>query len=142
MLSLLGYHVGKTQPLHPSVRECILEYVFECHLPPLADVAYFEEWGKPRSARRLQKLANTIAALTRNAKTRDPQSLSRAIDEWEQDLTFLYEQYYLRAFHFGWPATEGYVAAGNARSHVVADLFCNRREDNKRPGVPDNGGHA
>jgi hypothetical protein len=112
MLSLLGYHVGQTLPLHPSIRECILEYAFEYHLPPVADVAYFDEWGEPRSALRLQKLANTIAALTRNAKRRDPHSLSRAIDEWEQDLMFLHEQYYVGMFQFGWPATESYGACG------------------------------
>jgi hypothetical protein len=110
MLSLLGYHVGKTQPIHPSFRESILEYAFEHHLPPIGDVAYFDEWGEPRSARRLQKLANTLASLARNATRRDPLALSRAIDEWEQDLTFLYEQYYVRLFHFGWPATEPYDA--------------------------------
>jgi len=57
MLSLLGYHVGGALPLHPSLRERILEYTFEHHLPPVADVPYFHEWGEPRSARRLQKLA-------------------------------------------------------------------------------------
>ena len=106
MLSLLGYHVGETLPLYPSTRESILEYAFEHHLPPVGNVPYLHEWGKPRSARRLQKLVNTIAALTRNAKRRDAMALARAIDEWEQDLMFLYNQYYTGLFHFGWPATE------------------------------------
>jgi hypothetical protein len=106
MLSLLGYHVGQTLPLHPSIRESILEYAFEHHLPPVGEVAYFDEWGEPRGARRLRKLANTLASLTRNAKRRDQLTLSRAIDEWEQDLTFLHERYYVRLFRFGWPATE------------------------------------
>ena len=30
-------------------------------------------------------------------------ALARAIDEWEQDLMFLHEQYYVRLFYFGWP---------------------------------------
>jgi hypothetical protein len=110
MLSLLGYHVGETLSLHPSIRESILEYAFEHHLPPVGDVAYFDEWDEPRSARRLQKLANTLASLARNAKRRDPLTLSRAISEWEQDLMFLYEKYYVRLFHFGWPATESFDA--------------------------------
>jgi hypothetical protein len=107
MLSLLGYHVGETLALHPSIRESVLEYAFEYHLPPIGDLTYFDEWSEPRSARRLQKLANTLASLTRNAKRRDPLKLSRAIDEWEQDLMFLSQQYYVHLFHFGWPATEG-----------------------------------
>jgi len=110
MLSLLGYHVGEVLPLHPSIRERILEYAFEHHLPPVADVPYFHEWGEPRSARRLQKLANTLAALARNAKRRNAAALARAIDEWEQDLMFLYDQYYTDLFHFGWPATQPFEA--------------------------------
>jgi hypothetical protein len=110
MLSLLGYHVGETQSLHPAIRESILEYTFEYHLPPVGDVAYFNEWGEPRNSRRLRKLANTLAALTRNAKRRHSWKFSRAIREWEQDLVFLYERYYVHLFHFGWPATEPFDA--------------------------------
>jgi hypothetical protein len=60
----------------------------------------------PSTARRLQKLANTLASLARNAKRRRTASLDRAIHEWEQDLGFLYEKYYVGLFGFGWPATE------------------------------------
>jgi hypothetical protein len=110
MLRLLGYHVGETQRVHPSIREAVLEYAFEHNLPPVNDVAYFREWSERRSARRLQKLANTLAALTRNAKRNNPASFCRAINDWEQDLRFLYEQYYTGFFHFGWPGTEPFDA--------------------------------
>ncbi len=106
MLRLLGYHVGETHRVHPSLRESILEYIFEYHLPPVDDVAYFREWGEPNSSSRLKKLANTLAALTRNAKRKDPVSFHRAISEWEQDLLFLHEHYYLNMFYFGWPDTK------------------------------------
>jgi hypothetical protein len=119
MLSLLGYHVGETLPLHPSIRERILEYAFEHHLPPVGDVAYFREWGEPQSAHRLQKLANTLAALARNAKRRDTAILARAINEWEQDLIYLYEQYYVRLFHFGWPVTEPSGGQFDSRSYRI-----------------------
>jgi hypothetical protein len=105
MLGFLGYHVGETQPTPLDMRWCILEYVFECHLPPLNDRAYYLEWGNPRTAQRLNKLANTLAALTRNAKRRDAVSCAKAIDDWERDLALLRERYYLDLFHFGWPAT-------------------------------------
>src|SRR5260370_41266172 len=35
MLSFLGYRVGESEPTPKNVRWCILEYVVECHLPPL-----------------------------------------------------------------------------------------------------------
>jgi hypothetical protein len=106
MLSFLGYHVGETQPTPQDIRWCILEYAFECHLPPLNDPLYYLEWGMPLTAQRLKKLANTLAALTRNANRRDGVSFARAIDHWEHDLVLLRERYYLDFFHFCWPATD------------------------------------
>ncbi len=88
MLSLLGYHVGELQPKPRAERWCILEFVFECHLPPLANREYLLEWGKPQTTQRLSKIANALAAFTRNAKRRDPVSLGKAIDDWECDLAF------------------------------------------------------
>jgi hypothetical protein len=106
MLDLLGYHVGEIQPTPPEMRWQILQYTFECHLPPLNDVAYFLEWGEPRTAPRLRKLAHTVAAFARNAKRRDVCVYAKAIDDWEHDLDLLYEAYYARIFHFDWPATD------------------------------------
>jgi hypothetical protein len=105
MLDLLGYHVGATQPTPADVRWQILKYVFEDHLPPLTDVAYFRQWDAPRSAARLRKLANTVAALARNARRRDARAYARAIGDWENDLALLRQEYYVRVFHFGWPTT-------------------------------------
>ena len=105
MLRHIGYRVGETQPMRRETREPLLEFVFECHLPPVGDRTYYFEWGKPLSAQRLGKLANTLAALTRNAKRRDA-SLAGAIRDWENDLSFLYRRYYLAFFQFGWPGTE------------------------------------
>jgi hypothetical protein len=106
MLGFLGYHVGEAQPTSRDVRRCILEYAFECYLPPLNDRIYYLEWGKPSTPQRLKKLANTLAAFTRNAKRRDALSMGRAIDDWEGDLGFLHKRYYVGFFHFGWPATD------------------------------------
>jgi hypothetical protein len=105
MLGFLGYHVGETKPLPRDIRSCILEYAFEYHLPPLDDLDYYLEWGEPRTAQRLKKLSNTLAALTRNAKRRAAVSYATAIDDWEGDLAFLYERFYAN-FRFGWPATD------------------------------------
>ena len=106
MLSLLGYHVGEIQPTPRDIRLRILEYAFECYLPPFGDVAYYSEWGKPSTPQRLRKLANTLAALIRNAKRRDQMSWAAAINDWEHDLWFLYQNYYVDLFHFGWPSID------------------------------------
>jgi hypothetical protein len=87
MLDYLGYHVGETHPTPRDIRSCILQYAFECHLPPLNDPTYLSEWGEPQTTQRLKKLANTLAALTRNAKRLDAMSYATAIDDWEGDLT-------------------------------------------------------
>jgi len=50
-------------------------------------------------------MANTLAALTRNAKRRDTISYAKAIDDWESDLVLLRDKYYLDFFHFGWPTS-------------------------------------
>jgi hypothetical protein len=61
--------------------------------------------GNLMTAQRLKKIANTLPALTRNAKRRDTMSYAKAIDDWESDLALLRDKYYLDFFHFGWPAT-------------------------------------
>lgn len=53
ILSLLGYRVGETQPTPQHIRRCILEFAFECYLPPLNDLAYYSEWGPPLTPKRL-----------------------------------------------------------------------------------------
>ena len=58
------------------------------------------------SAQRLRKLAETIAALTRNAKRRRDSIMATAIEHWEQDLEFLYYEFYVEKFYFGWPTTD------------------------------------
>jgi hypothetical protein len=106
MLGFLGYHVGETQPTAPDIRQSILEYAFEYHLPPLNDFEYYSGWGEPRTAQRLKKLADTLAALARNAKRRDAVSYAKAIGDWGDDLDLLRSRYYVKLFHFGWPTTD------------------------------------
>jgi hypothetical protein len=109
MLSFLGYHVGEMLPISQEIRWHILEYVFECYLPPLHDALYYLEWGEPQTAQRLNKLANTLAALTRNAKRRNTVSFARAIEDWARDLVLLRDRYYVDFFHFAWPETRPFM---------------------------------
>lgn len=58
------------------------------------------------SAQRLQKLAETIAALTRNAKRRNAARMDKSIREWESDLAYLKRRYDEGRFSFTWPVTD------------------------------------
>lgn len=106
VLGYLEYHVGKTNGQPTKIRRAILERVFNGKLPPVFDKKYLQQWGEPGSAPRLQKMAESIAAFTRNFKRRDDDKLDQAIREWEADLLFLFEQYYIGKFHFAWPTTK------------------------------------
>jgi hypothetical protein len=104
LLRFMGYVVGCTHGKPTELRHAILAEIFRCHLPPVESPAYMLEWCEPTSAARLKKIAETIAALTRNAKRRHDGLMSEAIRDWERDLLFLYQKYYLGHFHFGWPS--------------------------------------
>jgi len=65
---------------------------------------YVEEWGRPGSAKRLEKLARTLAALCRNAKRREA-NMEDPIDLWETDLAWLKQEYYEGRKRFPWPRT-------------------------------------
>lgn len=107
MLSHHGYHVGISgQP--QKVRLKVLDDVLKIDLSmsPFCK-AYLQEWGEPTSMSRLLKMANTIAALCRNAK-RSPVNYQAAIQDWESDLAYLHDQHfvtYLNLQSATWPRT-------------------------------------
>lgn len=103
MLSWLGYHVGATKGEPENYRRFILDTVFSSELPPVDSLAYVLSWGRANSPQRLHKLADTIAALVRNAKRNSRRNLGQACEEWEEDLRYLYDRYYVDHFHFAWP---------------------------------------
>jgi predicted DNA-binding transcriptional regulator YafY len=91
LLRYFGYKVGI---MPESKRWEILDKVFLCPLLPMDNDAYLSEWGEPMSAKRLQKLVESIAAFTRNAKRRKKGSFTKAIQDWETDLAYLKRTYY------------------------------------------------
>jgi hypothetical protein len=105
MLAHLEYRVGRTHGAQIATRRNILRRIFENSLPDAFDKAYMDEWGSNGSASRLRKIAESIAAFTRNAKRRDADRLHDAIQHWEQDLKYLRDWYYVGKFSFGWPTT-------------------------------------
>lgn len=102
MLSYLGYHVGQNGVRVESRRQ-ILDLAYSGRLPNVQDVKYTASWGMPNSGKRLQKMAESIAAFCRNHKRRDP--FAPAVLEWEQDLDYLKQKYYIGKYGFVWPKT-------------------------------------
>jgi hypothetical protein len=105
MLAFLGYRVGTTQGVDDQVRRQILNAAFASVLPPVNDRQYLREWAGPSSAPRLRRLANEIARFARNAKRKRSANMESAISDWEDDLQYLYRQFYVGKFGFGWPTT-------------------------------------
>ena len=100
-----GYKVGKSgQPAFR--RHEILRQAFIGDIPPTGSATYMAEWGEPSSGARLQRIANTIASLCRNAKNRNNPSYETAIQHWEADLARLKEEFYDGRFRFPWPNTD------------------------------------
>ena len=102
-LQFIGYKVGHTDGEPERVRERILGEVFAGPIPPVFPDSYLDEWGDPSSAARLRKMAEAIAAFTRNAKRKRGSRMQAAIKDWERDLEFLYNEYYVGHFGFAWP---------------------------------------
>jgi hypothetical protein len=91
---------------HANRFETNATQIFVSHLPPVFPADYLQGWGQPGSALRLQKMAESIAAFARNAKRNESVDLADAITDWEDDLQYLYETYYVGHFHFAWPTSE------------------------------------
>ncbi len=96
----MGYNINVSL----AARKSALEQIYsESTLPRVQNLDYVEEWGGPSSGVRLQKMANTIASLARNAQ-RNPKDLSRAIAVWKRDLDWLRRTLYRpRRHNFDWP---------------------------------------
>ena len=103
LFSEMGYRVGQGGVGSRREREAILSGVFECVVPPIVHPDYAVQWGQPSTSKRLQKMAESIASFVRNAKRQTHANLRSAIKDWEEDLEFLYYDYYVDRFHFAWP---------------------------------------
>lgn len=102
LFSHVGYHVGNDGE-HPDARRYILDCIFHNELPKVKSVEYMSEFGIPESSKRLQKMANHLAAMARNYKHNEHADYSQAIEDYESDLEYLYDKYYVGVFHFDWP---------------------------------------
>ncbi|BCM75508.1 hypothetical protein KAM448_41520 [Aeromonas caviae] len=90
--------------MYRNQRLKLLQWVFEQELPLVEDQAYMAEWGNPAEPKRLEKMAKTIAAFIRSAKRRQSANMRQAIADWEADLAWLKQHYYV-SMSWQWPAT-------------------------------------
>jgi hypothetical protein len=104
-LGRCGYKVGFTDGMKADARAQFLQYFFEHELPDEVIAVHGSEYGAPRSAQRLQKMANVIAANCRIRKKDNPHRYRFAIADWEDDLAYLKVRYYDDQLCFQWPAT-------------------------------------
>ncbi len=104
LLKYMGYQVGYNGKDKISRTEILTNVFHSSHLPKVQSRAYMEEWGDAASSQRLHKIANSIASFAKNAKKRSkPPEL--AIEEWEEDLEWLKNNFYHGHFSFHWPST-------------------------------------
>lgn len=102
LLSFVGYRVGRNG-IEKEVRQRILDCVFHNDLPQVDSDEYMRHWSEPRSAARLKKMAESLAAFTRNAKRKSLCDYRDAVADWEIDLDYLFRTYYRGHFGFAWP---------------------------------------
>jgi hypothetical protein len=103
LLKHLGYTVGRSG-LDERKRREVLRYVFDSPLPTVVSADYMRAWGAPKSAERLQKMANSLATFCRNAKKRKSAATELAVTDWECDLDWLKRTFYTGRFRFQWPS--------------------------------------
>ena len=106
VFAFMGYKVGNVAGEIARVRQGILSEIFAGPIPPFFPPQHLAEWGTPGSVLRLKKMAESIAAFTRNGKRRRDSKMVAAVRDWENDLEFLYHSYYIGKFTFAWPTTE------------------------------------
>jgi len=99
LFSHVGYHVGKNGE-HHEVRRCFLDCVFRHELPNVNSDEYMREFAIPQSPKRLHRMANFLVAMARNYKRNEHADYSQAIADYESDLEYLYDNYYVGVFHF------------------------------------------
>jgi hypothetical protein len=101
----MGYKVGKSGVAKQS-RIALLDDAFCGTLPSINSREYMAEWGKPGSAKRLKKMANSIAEFAKSHKKQDPKKYAIAIRDWESDLAHLKSAHYDGKHSFAWPDPE------------------------------------
>lgn len=97
----MGYQVGVTNGLSEPKRKSLLKSAYRGAIPDVEDDDYMEEWGRPRQSKRLWRIAHHIAWLIRSRKSTP--SMRYAVRNWQDDLDWLWEEFYTNRMRFNWP---------------------------------------
>ena len=100
-LKMFGYTVGKTKGWDKAKRQRFLVDFMEMDLPKIVDEIFGDDYGNPRTVKRLLKVANVIAGVGNLFVRNDAHAYRHAIQDWKDDLQFLKERYYIGS---GYPA--------------------------------------
>ena len=99
-LKAMGYTVGESG-LYEGDRRYILTNAFEGELERVEPKEYMELWGSPGSRHRLRQMAYHISRQI--PKHRGMYNHDTAVREWEEDLEWLYYEFYKPWMRFRWP---------------------------------------
>ena len=110
-LYLCGYRVGKTEGLSKNERRDLLTFFMDRPLHPQILEIFGDEYDEPKTLGRLLKIANIIASSCKLRKRRrDAKNYAVAIADWEDDLNFLEERFFVPMKqgkpHLPWPDTD------------------------------------
>lgn len=98
ILSMSGYHVGKTKGVPENERHRILNsLLLYDDLDDVGDRSYAEEWGRPGTRKRYKKIHDSILTFLNNgiAKNRSGGfDMSKAIDDWKSDASYIENEIY------------------------------------------------
>lgn len=100
-LGFLGYHVGHRAAIPAHRRQARLSAIFRRPIPAVFPPSYRAGWGEPATAKRLQRMATTIAGFIRDPRWRKNETMEDAIAEWTEDLSYLHHRHYRG--EFPWP---------------------------------------
>jgi len=108
-MHLMDYRVGKTSPHSDQERRAILDNIFcSSKLPFGFDCSpdYRANWGAPKSAQRLYRMAIHIKFVLDGPNGSDYRKYVARAD-WISDLAWLKKTYYKKSVHsFKWPTTQ------------------------------------
>ena len=90
MLATLGYRVGAINGEKTEIRRQIFTQLIEGELPMVCSPDYANEWGKPNSSKRFQKLVHFFYGHLNN---RAHVNNAKAMIEWAEDLEWVQKNY-------------------------------------------------
>jgi hypothetical protein len=108
-MHLMDYRVGKTSPHSEVERRAILDEILCSKNLPFGDncsSTYRANWGTPKSAQRLYRMASHIKFIVDGPNGSDYRK-PVAREDWVNDLAWLKKNYFRKTVHgFKWPNTQ------------------------------------